>query len=79
MTNEPTKIGNYYLYSRSKIRDAKQLGGQDEELMLAYYDRRMGLIKDEKGNVVANGTFWDFETNQPKKSQKKSNATSSNE
>lgn len=61
------KIGKYTLTNRVKAETALDLGGKDESLVLAHYDKMLGQIKDLKGEVVEHGTFWDFDKNAPKK------------
>jgi len=60
------KIGNreYTLNNNSgKFDRAKKDAGESAtpEQILAHYDKLAGLIKDENGNNVENGKFWEAE------------------
>lgn len=54
-----------------KLADAIKVANGNEDLILAEYDKRAGLIKDyDTGEVIPRGTFWDFEKGEPKKAPK---------
>ena len=60
------KIGNreYTLNNNSgKYDRAKKDAGESAtpEQLLAHYDKHAGLIRDENGNKVENGPFWEAE------------------
>src|SRR3989338_8248199 len=60
------KIGDreYTLSNNSgKLDRAKRDAGQNatDELVLAHYDKLAGLIRDQNGNKVENGSFWEVE------------------
>ena len=60
------KIGNreYTLNNNSgKYDRAKKDTGESAtpEQLLAHYDKHAGLIRDENGNKVENGPFWEAE------------------
>ena len=60
------KIGDreYTLNNNSgKLDRAKKDAGKNAppEQILAHYDKLAGLIKDESGNKVENGPFWEAE------------------
>ena len=41
-------------------------GKYDDDSLLAEYDRIGGLIRDEEGNKVKTGSFYDFENRKPR-------------
>lgn len=66
MQEAKTKIGDreYTLNNNNgKYDRAKKDAGENAspEQILAHYDKLAGLIKDENGNKVENGRFWEAE------------------
>jgi hypothetical protein len=66
MQENKVKIGarEYTLNNNSgKLDHAKRDAGQNatDEQILAHYDKLAGLIKDENGSKIENGSFWEVE------------------
>lgn len=56
----------YVLENRDKAAQAAEAADKNKTDILAEYDKRGGLIRTEKGEVVPAGTFWDFEKGAPR-------------
>lgn len=55
-----------------KLAEAIKAANGSEDLVLAEYDKRAGLIKDwNTGEKIERGTFYDFEKGEPRKAPKK--------
>lgn len=66
MNDMKVKIGGreYTLNNNSgKLDRAKQDAGEraTDDQILSHYDKHAGLIKDENGQKVGNGHFWEAE------------------
>ena len=66
MTIMKVKIGDreYTLNNNSgKLDRAKRDAGQNatDEQILAHYDNLAGLVRDQDGNKIENGSFWEVE------------------
>lgn len=79
----PTIVKGYELTNPEKVRRAlegspsrtgESVGGiqnpdgtYDEDLLLAVYDKLGGGIRNANGDVVRNGSFYDFKAKAPRK------------
>ena len=69
------QIGKYTLENRQKVEDSiRAVGDKDHKALLAEYDKRGGLIREEIMQDDARilipvplGTFWDFTKKEARK------------
>ena len=62
-------IKGFSLVNELKALEAKKAAGENEDAILAEYDKRAGLITKD-GEKVETGTFWDFENKTVKEVKK---------
>ena len=73
-SNEKIKVGDFFVTNKEKYDRAVAVAGDDNDLILAHYDKLGGRILDEDGDKVKMGKFWSFTGNKPRKTDKKENS-----